>query len=388
MPESSTATIDKNPPKQADTSASATPRSEIESIDDLRPITRKKLLSVVDSHSFHPNMERKTRDERIADNLRWYKEYGFVNLCYNEYGLDIKDFRNQDDYIERYVVKRDRNTTHHGGVDPARHKGMIIDKINFYSYLEKMLPGYTPTVRVIFSASTLYYPMLEHDTAEAAIEGLANGKYACKLSRGTMGADFFLFEKDEEGFLMDGKRVGVKEITGRTTAGRRYLIQDFVYQHKDIAKIAPNSLNTIRVETVRWKKNTHIHYALARFSARAEANVDNATQGGTFVGIDIDRGVLREFGEYFKFENGAHETEHPISGVTYKDFPLPYWDEIVELVTKLHPLFYGLVSVGWDIAITENGPIVLEGNTSPCSKMAQMANGGLKQRWNGWKKTL
>lgn len=364
-------------------------RSEM-SLEDLKANVREALLGVVDNSTFFPDRERKTRDERIADNLSWYQETVFVNRCYNEYGLDIKDFRNQDDYIERRLVKKDRNSLHHGGIDPERHKGMVVDKINFYAYLEKLLPGYTPTVRVIFSGggrdgSALYYPLLEHETPEQAIESLAVGKYACKLARGTMGADIFLFERTSDGFTMGGERVTARQITQKTAPWKRYVIQDFVYQHPEFAQIAPSSLNTIRVETVRWGRKTNIHYALARFSAREGANVDNATQGGTFVGIDIERGVLKEYGEYFKFENGAHERFHPISGIEYKDFPIPYWNEVVELVEKLHPLFYGMVSVGWDIAITENGPIVLEGNTSPCSKMAQMANGGLKQRWNSWK---
>lgn len=366
------------------------PRANVKTIKDLHEGLRERIYAVVDSHSFFPERTRKHREERVSDLVSWYRETGFVNTCYNEFGLDIDGFRNADDYIERWVVKKERNAIHHKRVDPARHKVMMVDKINFYSYLEKMLPGYTPTVRVIFSGggradSPLYYPTLEHNSPEDALRELPTGKYACKLSQGTKGADFFLFTKTEKGLEMDGKSVSASEITARTTPWKRYLVQDFVYQHEAFARIAPTSLNTVRIETVRWGRETNVHYALARFSARPGENVDNATQGGTFVGIDLERGTLREFGEYFDFYNGAHETEHPVTGVVYKDYEIPYWEEILELVQNLHPLFYGLSAIGWDIAITENGPIVLEGNTNPCHKMAQMANGGLKARWEKWK---
>jgi hypothetical protein len=29
---------------------------------------------------------------------------------------------------------------------------------------------------------------------------------------------------------------------------------------------------------------------------------------------------------------------------------------------KLHSFFYGIHSIGWDIAITEDGPVFIEGN--------------------------
>ncbi len=345
----------------------------------------ENMMGVVDRPSYYPDLPRKPRRERIADNVRWWKEWGFVNECYNEYGLDVKDFRNQDDYIERWAVKQDRNSIHHGSFNPRNHKNLVLDKVQFYSYLEKLLPGYTPKVRVVLMGNRLFFPMLEKKTSVGALRALPDGKYAVKPSRGTMGKSFFSFTKTPDGkFVMGGEAVTARDIT-REARGKRFLIQDFVKQHDALNKIAPNTLNTVRIETVRWHTTTNLHYGLARFSAREGATVDNATQGGTFVGIDLETGKLKKYGEYFDFENGAHETHHPVTGVQYEGYQIPYWDQIVELVQKLHPLFYGLAAVGWDIAITTDGPITMEANSSPCSKMAQMANGGLKERWNSWK---
>lgn len=344
-----------------------------------------KMMKVVDRSSYYPDMPRKSRRERVADNARWWKEWGFVNECYNEYGLDVKDFRNQDDYIERWAVKRDRNSIHHSSINPRNHKNLALDKVQLYSYLEKMLPGYIPTVRMVLMGNRLFFPMLEKKTSIGALRALPAGKYAVKPSRGTMGKSFFSFEKTSaKEFVMHGESVTARDVM-REARAMRFLIQHFVEQHDLINRIAPNTLNTVRIETVRWGATTHLHYALARFSAREEATVDNATQGGTFVGIDLETGKLKKYGEYFDFENGAHETHHPVTGIQYEGYEIPYWDTITDLVTKLHPLFYGLAAVGWDIAITKDGPIVMEANSSPCSKMAQMTNGGLKDRWNSWK---
>ena len=49
-------------------------------------------------------------------------------------------------------------------------------------------------------------------------------------------------------------------------------------------------------------------------------------------------------------------------------------------VKKLHGELYGIVTIGWDIAITENGPLVLEGNDNWDFRMFQAYYGGCKKR--------
>ena len=46
----------------------------------------------------------------------------------------------------------------------------------------------------------------------------------------------------------------------------------------------------------------------------------------------------------------------------FLDFEIPCFHEAIQLVTNLHGYFYGVHSIGWDVAITDSGPIVVEGN--------------------------
>ncbi len=346
----------------------------------ISPKIIKQIKEIVGASTCYPNMQRKKKIERIKDNLKWYNEYGYVNLCYNEYGLDIENFRNQDDYIERYIVKEERKKTHHGSVNPNNHRFMVTNKMLFYAYMEKVVPGLTEEMLIILNYKKLFYPMMKYKNSIEALNDLANGKYVCKPIKGNKGARFFVFEKRDNFFYINNEIVEVEDLIEKTRKVR-YLVQSFINQHVDYSRIAPGNLNTIRIETLRFKNTTHIFYAVARFSAKEGVLVDNASQGGTFVGVDIERGVLRKHGEYFDNIQGLHEKTHPISGVTYKDFEIPQWKEVIKLVKKLHPLFSELSSIGWDIAITENGPMVIEANAMPCTRMAQIANGGLKQRF-------
>jgi hypothetical protein len=50
------------------------------------------------------------------------------------------------------------------------------------------------------------------------------------------------------------------------------------------------------------------------------------------------------------------------------------------LAKKLHNELYGIHTAGWDIAIAENGPIVIEGNDNWDFRMFQVYYGGCKKR--------
>jgi len=71
------------------------------------------------------------------------------------------------------------------------------------------------------------------------------------------------------------------------------------------------------------------------------------------------------------FPWGAHKSgfgkrtdRHPDTGFVFKGALLPHFKELVKQACQLHQYFYGTHSVGWDVAITADGPTFLEGNNS------------------------
>jgi Sugar-transfer associated ATP-grasp len=54
--------------------------------------------------------------------------------------------------------------------------------------------------------------------------------------------------------------------------------------------------------------------------------------------------------------------EHPDGGGKFKGFPIPMWSEAVGLARRAHETFRSMSFIGWDIAILQDGPVLVEGN--------------------------
>lgn len=63
---------------------------------------------------------------------------------------------------------------------------------------------------------------------------------------------------------------------------------------------------------------------------------------------------------------------HPTTNKKIKGIQLPYWKEICDMLDEAGKVVPEVRYVGWDIAITPNGPCLIEGNTSPGYKYYQI----------------
>ena len=92
--------------------------------------------------------------------------------------------------------------------------------------------------------------------------------------------------------------------------------------------------------------------------------VDNASSGGILIGIDLDQGTLKEIGHLKMKFGGTEYRKHPDSNFVFAGFKIPYFNEVCELVIKgvqYLPDRY----IGWDIAISHKGPVIIEANEYP-----------------------
>ncbi|MBN2861769.1 MAG: hypothetical protein JXN62_01315, partial [Bacteroidales bacterium] len=125
-----------------------------------------------------------------------------------------------------------------------------------------------------------------------------------------------------------------------------------------------SSLNTIRIDTfVDQKGNIDIISGFLKMSTD-DTPVDNNTSGGCGVGIDMDMGTLKSNGySKIKISGVGILKEHPVTGVRFEGFAIPMMAEAKELVLKAAGLMPGLRLIGWDVGISENGPVLIEGNS-------------------------
>ncbi|NOX26034.1 MAG: hypothetical protein GXP59_07990 [Deltaproteobacteria bacterium] len=150
------------------------------------------------------------------------------------------------------------------------------------------------------------------------------------------------------------------------------VLQEGVSQHRAVSQIAPSSVNTIRIITLLTTGlDVILLGALMRFSKEGSF-VDNTSAGGISIGIDCNKGELREVG--FDFSGNTY-TKHPDTEFIFAGFTIPFWKEVVELAVTIQKSceFYRLVGV--DIAVTPNGPVLIEANANPDIIGIEQVNG-------------
>lgn len=137
------------------------------------------------------------------------------------------------------------------------------------------------------------------------------------------------------------------------------LIEESIVNAPPIRAFNPTSLNTIRIVTVRSGDYFNIICACLRIGAKG-ATVDNVSCGGTSARINVETHKL----DSVFFANAYREIPESQVGRNDIGFEIPFWSETVDLVTKASLKVPQIHIVGWDVAITPNGPALIEGNES------------------------
>jgi len=351
---------------------------------------KAKIEKIVDEPSHLAgidNFKRKSRKERIKDNIGWYKKRGEINWHYNRYGLDIKNYRSEENFIT--AKEANRLGIHHKNVNPREHLDLMQDKVLFEKIVKEHYPEFMPSTyfkfksKKVIPTQTALISGLE-DT-ESALNSLPDGKYFIKEVTGSCGNDAILLNKQNGN--LNFRHVTKGDITlgefWNITKKTDFMVQEHIENHADIKKLSPFALSTIRIATTRFHDDVHILSADMRVSCQENAVVDNFHKRGAIVHVNTKTGKLAKYA-HRRLEKSLKV--HPISGIEFKDYKLPYWHETLEMVKKLHGIFPEFSSLGWDAAITPTGPKIIEGNYGWDIAVPQVTTGGIKQKWEKLKK--
>lgn len=159
-----------------------------------------------------------------------------------------------------------------------------------------------------------------------------------------------------------------------------YLLQAEVRQHEDMFKMGPNSVNTCRIVTVLYDGRAQLFSAVLRCGTEKAGCVDNWAAGGIAVGVNPDGSLAKE--GFYKPGKGLIATEHPDTGVKFNEFVIPFYQDAVDAALRAQQAFPECPCIGWDVAITVDGPIFIEGNDNWEISLMQVCNGGMKKQWN------
>ena len=93
---------------------------------------------------------------------------------------------------------------------------------------------------------------------------------------------------------------------------------------------------------------------------------------GMAVKVDVETGCV--VGNALNGENQEF-THHPVTGVKFDGFRIPCFQQAKDLVLKASLESDKILVVGWDVAISEDGPVVVEGNRRPGLGIVQQVEG-------------
>ncbi len=142
----------------------------------------------------------------------------------------------------------------------------------------------------------------------------------------------------------------------RLLATRQFLLEEYVVQHPKMASLNSSSVNTLRIVTFERDRTVHVLARVLKIGAGGD--VDNFSAGGMYTMLDADGVAL-----YPAFdEHDAIHRVHPISGTSIVGFQVPRFGEVINLVSEVALELADVPYIGWDVAVTANGPLVIEAN--------------------------
>ncbi len=161
-------------------------------------------------------------------------------------------------------------------------------------------------------------------------------------------------------------------------------IEELIVQDERWGSLSPDSVNTIRVMTTAVNDKYEIIFAAARIGS-GKTIADNFHQGGQGVLVDLETGKLKGNG----VDKKLNENENSITGIRFDGFEIPYWNEIKEMVIEAAKVNPNIHIVGWDVSISKNGPLIIEGNRGPGFDLVQvLLNKGTKYMLDDLQKEL
>ena len=182
--------------------------------------------------------------------------------------------------------------------------------------------------------------------------------------RGAIGARKFIADQGAVDLALRLKRIA------RASRLAPLIVQPLLKNHPALDDLAGEALVTIRVFTcVDALGVPVVTHAMLRSIAKLEP--DWPTSEEFAAPIDLATGRLGPMCSDSRFGPDDRTDHHPMTGAPVAGRTVPLWTAIHALALAAHQVFADRLLIGWDIALTQDGPVLIEGNSYPDTEFLQ-----------------
>jgi hypothetical protein len=236
-------------------------------------------------------------------------------------------------------------------MNPPKYRAVLSDKIRFLDVYQDFVRHDFLTLNELEKHPEKGHQLLQNPS----------GKIVLKSSDGQCGRGIEV--RQTQDFTPASLILRLK-VTGND------LVEAFVTQHHDLMRLSPSGLNTVRVITQLDRQN-RVHFLGARLRITVNAPVDNLAAGNMAAPVDLETGRVCGPGVYSDITR-PDEGVHPVTGTPIVGFQVPFWKETLAMCEAAALVDTRNRSVGWDVAVTDEGPELIEGNHDWCKLLWQL----------------
>jgi hypothetical protein len=260
------------------------------------------------------------------------------------------------------------------------------DKVRFYLFCREHGLATIPIEFLVLRPGAERYPGIPTVTSaeefQAALDR-CSGRLFFKPVDGVWGEGAFGVQRLADGCEFDGRRGSLDEafrfVSSRLDGTRGYMAQPRVANHPAFRAVSSSEgLATVRIITCRRGDGMRVIYAVMKLTVGKNLtdNFHHGANGNLVARVDLESGRLGA-------AVGAVRTDwplmadfvnHPDTGIPIAGFCVPHWAATIQLVTNAHRALPQLRITGWDVAITAEGPLIVETNPRFGFDIVQIAN--------------
>ncbi len=245
---------------------------------------------------------------------------------------------------------------------------LSLDKISMYSLLKSC--GFPiPELRAVYGTiRPAGIAQIESPTAlQAFFRAPRSLPVYMKPSLGSYGRGNTLIRglNGESLILGSGSTIPVKAFCESLddAHGLGWILQEPLTPHPRIAEVCGERISGVRIHTFLTSDGPRATRAIWKINVGREDsdNFRHGASGNMLGALDLDTGRVTRVVSG-KGPAQAINPAHPLSGVKLEGLRVPHWNDVKSLACEAHKAFPGFVCPGWDLAICEDGPKILEVN--------------------------